>query len=391
MAAAHNPRTTVTKTPAAFASVSGRRVASSTPSHVTRREESAEEDGDVSTPKATAAEQTDEVPTLAGAVEMFFGDLRLAPRSKKTYRNGITKFLKHLETHEGFDPEKTPVTVLHPDHVTSFASLLVPPDIRTPEEVSRMRTAQNNLSAVRKFCSYLAAYDIHPDLPTDRLRVRIAAMMPRFTPPPPDVKLSDLERIVAYVRDAPHQPKPNLELRRLKIKAMILFLYRTGVRVSELCALRRRDIDLESGTAGIYRAKGGKSRTVHFDAETAQALTEYWAARKDPLRGASAYPAFSGRDKVGEPGAAVSPRTVEHIVAQLCEATGVESEVTPHSFRHGLATELVRRRVRESTVQTILGHASPSTTRIYVHKTARDVAEEYQDAFGPYQPPRRTA
>ena len=66
---------------------------------------------------------------------------------------------------------------------------------------------------------------------------------------------------------------------------------------------------------------------------------------------------------------------------------GIESDVTPHSFRHGLATEMVRRRVRESTVQTILGHASPQTTRIYVHKTAMDVSDEYQDAFGQYRPP----
>jgi site-specific recombinase XerD len=98
-------------------------------------------------------------------------------------------------------------------------------------------------------------------------------------------------------------------------------------------------------------------------------------------------PAFSGRDKPGVPGSAISPRTVEHIVAGLAESAGVESDVTPHSFRHGLATELVRRRVRESTVQTILGHASPATTRIYVHKSAVEVAEEYQDAFGPYRSP----
>jgi integrase/recombinase XerC len=52
---------------------------------------------------------------------------------------------------------------------------------------------------------------------------------------------------------------------------------------------------------------------------------------------------------------------------------------------------LVRRRVRESTVQTILGHASPATTRIYVHKSAVEVADEYQDAFGPYRPPRASA
>jgi integrase len=350
----------------------------------------ADRDGPQALASAEAEAAETEAPTIAAAVEMFFGDLRLAPRSKKTYRHGVAKFLRHLERHEGIDPAKAAVTVIQPDHVTAFATLLVPQDIRTPEEVSRMRTAQNNLSAVRKFCSYLAAYDLHPELATDRLRVRIAAMMPRFTPPPPDVKLADLERLVAFVNDLPREAKPQLELRRLKIRAMIRFLFRSGVRVSELCALRRRDVDVVRGTAGIYRAKGGKSRTVHFDAETAEAMTVYWAARGDGVRGAGALPAFSGRDKLGVPGGAISPRTVEHIVAELCARAGIESELTPHSFRHGLATELVRRRVRESTVQTILGHASPATTRIYVHKTAVEVAEEYHDAFGPYRPPRRT-
>lgn len=332
----------------------------------------------------------DEPVTIAAAVEMFFGDLRLAPRSKKTYRNGVAKFLRHIADHEGIDPETAPVTAIQADHVTSFAALIVPPDVRTPEEVSQMRTAQNNLSAVRKLCAYLSAYDLHPNLATDRLRVRIAAMMPRFTPPPPDVKLGDLDRIVEFVRSDERDPNPQKELRRLKVKAMVLCLFRTGVRVSELCALRRRDVDLEGGTAHIYRAKGGKSRTVHFDAETADALTAYWSMRSDAIRGSGSLPILSGRDKLGDPGAAISPRTVEHIISQLCEQIGIESEVTPHSFRHGLATEMVRRRVRESTVQTILGHASPQTTRIYVHQSAIDVAEEYQDAFGRYRPPTVT-
>lgn len=325
--------------------------------------------------------------SIAAAVEIFFGDLRLAPRSKKTYRCGVAKFLNHLSRHEGIDPETAPVTTITADHVTSFAAMIVPADVRTPEEVSQMRTAQNNLSAVRKFCAYLAAYDLHPTLATDRLRVRIAAMMPRFTPPPPDVKLSDLDLVVEFVRGDSRDANPQKELRRVKVRAMILFLFRSGVRVSELCALRRRDVDLAEGTAHIYRAKGGKSRTVHFDAETAEALTAYWKMRADPIRGAGVLPAFSGRDKAGDAGSSISPRTVEHIVSQLCMVLGIESEVTPHSFRHGLATELVRRRVRESTVQTILGHASPQTTRIYVHKTAIDVADEYQDAFGRYRPP----
>ncbi len=326
--------------------------------------------------------------TIDAAVDIFFGDLRLAPRSRTTYRIGIDKFLRHLARHEGIDPATAPVEALTVEHVTNFASVLVPDDIRTPEEVSAMRTAQNTLAAVRKLCSYLSAYDLHPDLSTDRIRVRIAAMMPRFTPPPPDVSLEDLEAIVAHVSSRPREEKPHLELRRLKVHAMILFMYRTGVRVSELCALRRRDISLDDGTAHVYRAKGGKSRTVHFDADTAHALNTYWTARGDQPRGAGANPAFSGRDKVGVAGKQISPRTVEHVVSEICNEIGIESEVTPHSFRHGLATELVRRRVRESTVQTILGHASPQTTRIYVHKSAVEVADEYQEAFGDYRPPR---
>lgn len=340
---------------------------------------------------STQSANTSDDLTISGAVDIFFGDLRLAPRSRTTYRIGIKKFLGHLSRHEGIDPENAPIEALTVEHVTNFASILVPSDIRTPEEVSAMRTAQNTLAAVRKFCSYLSAYDLHPDLSTDRIRVRVAAMMPRFTPPPPDVSLDDLNAIVAYVGSRPKEEKPHLELRRLKVQAMILFMYRTGVRVSELCALRRRDISLDDGAAHIYRAKGGKSRTVHFDGETANALTIYWRARGDQARGSGTNPAFSGRDKVGDPGKPISTRTVEHIVTEICTAIGIESAVTPHSFRHGLATELVRRRVRESTVQTILGHASPQTTRIYVHKSAVEVADEYQEAFGNYLPPRTSS
>ena len=64
------------------------------------------------------------VVTISAAVEMFFGDMRLAPRSKKTYRHGLDKFLRHIEQHEGIDPQTAPVSALASEHVTSFASLI---------------------------------------------------------------------------------------------------------------------------------------------------------------------------------------------------------------------------------------------------------------------------
>jgi integrase/recombinase XerC len=325
--------------------------------------------------------------TITETVEQFFADLRLSPRTKKTYRAAVNRFLTFVHEEYDLDPAGHTVLALTEDHVTDFVARIMPADIRAPEEVSQMRTAQTQLAAIRKFYGYLSSYDLNPYISTEKLRTRIQAMMPRFSPPPPDVHTSDLDKIVEFVKRMPHEASLTKELRRRKVRAMILFLYRTGVRVSELCGLRRRDVDLNAGTAGIYRAKGGKSRTVHFDAETAEALVAYWSARKDVGRAMGNYPAFSGRDRIGEPGSAISPRTVEQIVADLGSAAGVENPITPHSFRHGLATELVRRRVRESTVQTILGHASPATTRIYVHKTAMEVADEYQEAFGDYRPP----
>lgn len=321
-------------------------------------------------------------PTIARAADQFFATLRLSPRTQKAYRIGLGHFLAFVARDAGLDPATAPVTALTIDQVTDFLAAMMPEDIRSPEEVARMRTVQNQLAAIRKFYAFLAAYDLHLALATDKLRVRIAAIMPRFTPPPPDVHLDDLQRAIDYVKLSPVEEKPPRELRRLKVIALLLTLHRTGVRVSELCALRRRDVDLAGRTAFVYRAKGGKSRTVHFDDETAAALERYWRARLDAGRGVGAFPAFSGRDKPGVPGAAITARTVERIVAEVCRGAGIESDVTPHSFRHGLATELVRRRVRESTVQTILGHASPTTTRIYVHKTAVEVQEEYHQAFG---------
>lgn len=324
--------------------------------------------------------------SIAAATERFLAELRLSPRSRSTYGVALKKFLRHLQEHQGLDPQQ-PVVVLNEDHAIAFLRDLVPEEIKTPHQVSRMRTAQTTFAAVRKFYAYLVSFDLHPSLSTEKLRVRASTVLPRFTPPPPDVRTDQLERIVEYVRRLPPEEEATRELRRLKIRALIFFLFRTGVRVSELCALRRQDIDLETGTARIYRAKGGKSRTVHFDSETAEALIAYWRARGDSGRGVALYPAFSGRDKPGQPGRPIAPRTVQALVSRLCEEAGVEFPITPHSFRHGLATELVRRRVRESTVQAILGHASPVTTRIYVHLTAQEAAEEYQAAFGTYRKP----
>ncbi len=139
--------------------------------------------------------------TISDAHRKFIDeDLHLSPRSRKTYDYAIKKFLAHVEEDYGLDPGEEPVTGLEIEHVTNWVAHEMPADLRTPEDISRMRTLQTQLAAVRKWYGYLAAFDFHPTLSTDKLTTRVQALMPRFTPPPPDVYQDDLETIIDYVR-----------------------------------------------------------------------------------------------------------------------------------------------------------------------------------------------
>ena len=102
-----------------------------------------------------------EAPTIAAAVDLFFGDLRLAPRTKKTYWHGIAISSSPLARGNrsrdgaGLGAAAGPRHIVRGDPGAS--------GYPHSEEVSQMRTAQNNISAV-KFCSYLSSYDLNTDL-----------------------------------------------------------------------------------------------------------------------------------------------------------------------------------------------------------------------------------
>lgn len=97
-------------------------------------------------------------------------------------------------------------------------------------------------------------------------------------------------------------------------------------------------------------------------------------------------PAFSGRDIPGKPGNRITSRSVERIVLEVARQAGVAARITPHSFRHGLATQLVEGKVPAPVVQRVLGHANLATTQVYVHLVDAEVRAEYQEAFGEYRP-----
>ena len=143
--------------------------------------------------------------------------------------------------------------------------------------------------------------------------------------------------------------------KNIRETALIDFLVSSGVRVSELCALNKNDINL-SAREGVVFGKGAKERIIYFDARTKVHLTQYLQKRTDNN------PALFVTQN--EPYDRLSKTGVEYIVGKIGMRSNVE-KCHPHRFRRTLATRLIDRSVPIEQVQRILGHTKIDTTLIY--------------------------
>jgi site-specific recombinase XerD len=140
------------------------------------------------------------------------------------------------------------------------------------------------------------------------------------------------------------------------------------MRVSELCGMRIKDIDLVE-QVGIITGKGNKTRWTVFGDRATSAIKEYLDARGERWT-KDTHPVFMRHDKrSGKRVLPILPRTCENIVSYIAKEAGVGGTITPHSFRHYFATELLDDTGNLALVQDALGHTSPNTTRIYAKIT----------------------
>ena len=148
--------------------------------------------------------------------------------------------------------------------------------------------------------------------------------------------------------------------------AALELLYAAGLRVSELCGLDRRGVDLRGRTVTVL-GKGGKERRVPIHERAAVALQEWLREGRTTMPG-PAEAVF-----VNQRGSRLGPRDVRRILDRLAL-----SPTHPHALRHTFATHLLDGGADLRVVQELLGHASLATTQIYTHVSKERLRSVYE-------------
>jgi integrase/recombinase XerC len=218
------------------------------------------------------------------------------------------------------------------------------------------KSLQRRLSACRSFYQWLLRHGRITATPAAALR---APKSPRRLPQVLDA--DEASRLVEVPTDVPLG---------LRDRALLELFYSSGLRLSELCALRWSDIDLAGGVVTVL-GKGSKQRIVPVGSHARSAL----AAWRQEQRAAPDTPIFPGRH-----GAPISQRAVQLRLKLLAQRQGMFKHVHPHMLRHSFASHILESSGDLRGVQELLGHADIATTQIYTHLDFQHLAKVYDAA-----------
>lgn len=147
-----------------------------------------------------------------------------------------------------------------------------------------------------------------------------------------------------------------------KKKLILMILYATGLRVSELINLKVKDIDFDEGVIKVVSGKGKKDRIVTISKRLLNRVKNY-VKTKSP----------NDYVFVSKYGDKLSSRYIQYLVKDLAIAANITKEVTPHVLRHSYATHLLEAGTNIRIIQELLGHANLQTTQIYTKVSLEEI------------------
>lgn len=152
----------------------------------------------------------------------------------------------------------------------------------------------------------------------------------------------------------------------LRHRALILLLLDTGMRVSEICSLTKRNTDLKAKSLKLI-GKNNKERILYFSPTTAQALWKY-CAQHDGIY------LFATKD-----GFQLDRNNIRHVLERLCKKAGVPA-YSPHDFRHTFAVNFLRNYPNIYALQQMLGHSTLDMVKRYLAISERDIQQAHKHA-----------
>jgi site-specific recombinase XerD len=155
------------------------------------------------------------------------------------------------------------------------------------------------------------------------------------------------------------------ETTNLMHRTILMVLYGTGVRRTELSLLKVTDIDSKRMVIHIRQGKGSRDRDIPLSPKLLEALREYWRWKKPKIY---LFPSTPGKRGVEGP---MSDKVVWWAVREAAHRAGITRKIGPHTFRHSFATELLEAGTDLRTIQLLMGHARLEDTTLYLHLSRR--------------------
>lgn len=175
--------------------------------------------------------------------------------------------------------------------------------------------------------------------------------------------------------------KKSLDVQKKRNVAIILTIFGSGLRISELLSIRKADIfDLDDNTV-VVEGKGGKTRPVFLSDDSVEAINEYLELRGNDLSPYLFISHSRNRSKNPKNWKSVTPRMAQMMLQSYAKRAGIFKEVTPHKLRHSFATKVLREGGDLRSVQTMLGHSNISTTQVYTHVTDWQIRQLHSKVF----------
>src|SRR5690606_26098808 len=217
------------------------------------------------------------------------------------------------------------------------------------------RSLQRRLSACRGYFDWLLRHGRIPAKPAAGVRgPQARRKLPQVRDP------DEAKALVEVPVDAPLG---------LRDRALLELFYSSGLRLSELCNLCWRDLDLDDGLVTVL-GKGSRQRSVPVGSHARQALAEWRAS----TGAGAADPVFPGRN------GPITPRAVQLRLRKLARQQGLFKRVHPHLLRHSFASHVLESSGDLRGVQELLGHADIATTQVYTHLDFQHLAGVYDGA-----------